>query len=75
MDPAGRRAGAGIGGAQGHARAAAMADQADEVSMPAISVFGDAISAGTAAVRISTAPISNASRRTMSRPCSIPCPA
>ncbi|MBG6222528.1 MULTISPECIES: Plug domain-containing protein [unclassified Janthinobacterium] len=37
-----------LGGAQGHARAAAMADQADEVSMPAISVFGDAISAGTA---------------------------
>lgn len=40
-----------LGGAHGHAWAAAMADKAekaDAVQMPAISVFGDAISAGTA---------------------------
>ena len=43
-----------LGGAQGPAWAAAMADKADKaekadaVQMPAISVFGDAISAGTA---------------------------
>lgn len=40
-----------LGGAQGPAWAAVMADKADKadaVQMPAISVFGDAISAGTA---------------------------
>ena len=40
-----------LGGAHGHAWAAAMADKAEKagaVQMPAISVFGDAISAGTA---------------------------
>ncbi|MEG0883860.1 MAG: hypothetical protein RSH52_21755 [Janthinobacterium sp.] len=37
-----------LGGVHGHAWAAAMADEAGAVQMPAISVFGDAISAGTA---------------------------
>ena len=37
-----------LGGAHGQAWAAAKGDKADAVQMPAISVFGDAISAGTA---------------------------
>ncbi len=36
-----------LGGAHGPAWAAVMADKADAVQIPAISVFGDAISAGT----------------------------